>query len=51
MLDSLQADCTGKKLTIELDGIVGDTVVLSRFANTSVYNWITDSAFITWQCV
>ena len=38
MFDSLQADCTGKKLTIKLDNIVGDVVVLSRFSNfTSIY--------------
>ena len=38
MIESLQADCTGKKLTITLDNIVGDVVLLSRFSNfTSVY--------------
>ena len=35
--DALRADCTGKKLTIDLDGVVGDAVVLSRLSNSSIY--------------
>ena len=38
MLESLKADCTGKKLTINIDSVVGDCIVLERFANTSVYS-------------
>ena len=38
VLDSLKVDCTGKKLTINIDGVVGDCIVLARFANSSVYS-------------